>query len=115
MSVQLYMDVHVPRAITNQLRLHGVDVLTAQEDGAAELRDSALLDRATQLGRVLYSQDEDLLVEACDRQRRHQPFAGVVYAHQLKITIGQAIADLLLVAEVGEPADFENMVRYLPL
>lgn len=37
MSVQLYMDVHVPRAITNGLRKRGVNVITAQEDNAATL------------------------------------------------------------------------------
>lgn len=31
----LYMDAHVPFAITAGLRLRGVDVLTAQEDDAA--------------------------------------------------------------------------------
>jgi len=36
-SVKLYMDVHVRRAITVGLRLRGVDALTAQEDGAARL------------------------------------------------------------------------------
>jgi hypothetical protein len=45
-SMLLYMDVHVPFAITAGLRLRGVDVLTAQEDGAAELDDDLLLDRA---------------------------------------------------------------------
>ena len=34
MSVALYMDVHAPRAITRALRVKGIDVLTAQEDGA---------------------------------------------------------------------------------
>lgn len=57
------MDVHVRRAVTIALRLRSVDVLTAQEDGAAELDDNHLLQRATQLGRVLVSQDEDLLRE----------------------------------------------------
>ena len=37
MPVGLYMDVHVPIPITFQLRMKGVDVLTAQEDGATEL------------------------------------------------------------------------------
>jgi hypothetical protein len=41
------MDVHVPLAITTELRLRGADVLTAQEDGASQLEDSQLLDRAT--------------------------------------------------------------------
>ncbi len=114
MSVKLYMDVHVPRAVTTQLRLHGADVLTSQEDGTAELDDTALLDRATQLGRVLYTQDEDLLAEAAARQRRWQPFPGVVYSHQLSMTIGRTVAELLLICEVGEPSDFENMGHYLP-
>ena len=61
MSVNLYMDVHVRRAITEGVRLRGVDVFTAQEDGATRLSDAELLDRATALGRVLFSQDEDLL------------------------------------------------------
>ena len=44
-SVALYMDVHVRRAVTAALRLRSVDVLTAQEDGAAELDDDVLLQR----------------------------------------------------------------------
>ena len=33
------MDVHVPYAITTELRLRHVDVLTVQEDDARELED----------------------------------------------------------------------------
>ena len=39
MSVGLYMDVHVPSAITHGLFLRGVDVLTAQADGTTRLED----------------------------------------------------------------------------
>jgi hypothetical protein len=39
MALTLYMDQHVPKAITVGLRLRGVDVVTAYEDGAAELKD----------------------------------------------------------------------------
>ena len=56
-------------------------MLTAQIDGTAELDDPGLLDRATELGRVLFSQDEDLLAEATRRQRSGQSFGGVIYAH----------------------------------
>jgi hypothetical protein len=48
------MDVHVPAAITRALVLRDVDVLTSQLDGTIELSDSDLLDRATELGRVLF-------------------------------------------------------------
>ena len=41
-------------------------------------------------------------------------FAGLVYAHQLAISIGQAVRDLELVAKVLEPDDMRNRVEYLP-
>lgn len=109
------MDVHVPNAITTGLRLRGIDVLTAQEDGAARLADPALLDRATELGRVLVSQDHDLLVETVRRQREGIDFAGVVFAHQLRVTIGAAIEGLEILAGAGARDDFKNQVFHLPL
>lgn len=81
MTVALYMDEHVHRAITVGLRLRGVDVLTVQEDGRRNTPDPILIDRAAELGRVPFSQDDDMLVEATRRQRAGVPFAGVVYAH----------------------------------
>ncbi len=56
-SLALYMDHHVDVAITNGLRRQGIDVLTCQEDGTTTLDDEQLLERATALGRVLFSQD----------------------------------------------------------
>lgn len=109
------MDVHVRRAVTVGLRLRGVDVLTAQEDGFARASDSELLDRATELGRIVFTQDDDFLREASERQTRHQAFSGVVYGHQLRVTVGQCIADLELIAKLGEPEEFVNRVEFLPL
>lgn len=114
MSVKLYMDVHVHQAITRGLRQRAVEVLTAQEDGARRFTDSDLLDRATVLARVLFSQDEDLLREATWRQQQGQTFAGVIYAHQERVSIGQCIRDLEFLAKAGEPEDFANRVEYLP-
>jgi predicted nuclease of predicted toxin-antitoxin system len=85
------MDVHVPLAITVSLRLKGVSVVTAQEDGAEQLDDSLLLDRATQLGCILVTQDKDLLSEARQRQSTGGEFCGLVFAPQLRTTIGQTL------------------------
>jgi len=74
--ISLYMDHHVPRAITEGLRLRGVDIITAYKDGAGEMDDSPLLDRAGELGRVLFTQDDDLLEEAVRRQREGISFMG---------------------------------------
>lgn len=113
MAIGLYMDVHIPRAITNGLRLRGGSVLTAQEDGTQGLPDSDLLDRATELGRALFSQD-DLLSEAHRRQSIKQSFAGVIYSHQLSSPIGRCVEDLELVAKVCEPEDMSNRIEFIP-
>ena len=83
------MDVHVPRAVTNGLRLRGIDVLTAQEDGCAGLDNAALLKRATELNSILVSQDKYLLHEGGNLQVAQERFHGIVYAHRPKVSIGQ--------------------------
>ena len=109
------MDVHVPMAITVALKEKGIDVLRAQNDDAATLDDGLLLERATALNRVIFSQDADMLAEASSRQRQGATFAGVIYGHQLDVTIGQCVRGLELIAKVGEPADLVGRVEFLPL
>jgi len=115
MTIKLYTDHNVPRAIVDGLRSRGVDVVTSFEDGTSELDDSELLDRATELGRALFTRDYDLLQEATNRQRSGIHFSGVIYAHQLRVSIGTCIRDLEIIAKAGEPEDIENRVEFLPL
>ncbi|MFE1744746.1 DUF5615 family PIN-like protein [Coleofasciculus sp. H7-2] len=115
MTVALYMDENVNRAITDGLRLRDVDVLTVQEDGRAGTPDPIILNRALELQRVLFSQDEDFLAEANRRQQEGIYFVGVIYAHQLVVPIGKCISDLELIAKLAEPDELANHVQYLPL
>jgi len=109
------MDEHVPSAITTALRALGVDVITAQEDGRDHTPDPIVLDRATALGRVVFTRDADFLAEGARRQRASESFAGIIYAHQLKVLIGRCISDLELIAKVCDLAEYKDHVEYLPL
>jgi hypothetical protein len=113
--MRIYMDEHVPRPITVGLRLRGVDVLTVQEDGLAGFDDQVILDRATTIGYIVFTQDDDFLDEAARRMALGIPFAGVAYCHQFWRSIGERVKDLLLIATCGVPDDFANRVQYLPL
>jgi hypothetical protein len=115
MPLAFYMDHHVPKAITNGLRSRGVDVITAHEDGADQLDDSKLLDRAGELKRVLFTQDDDLLGEAAKRMKEGISFSGVIYAHQLRVAIGVCVRDLETIAMAGEAEDMINQIQFLPL
>lgn len=113
--VSLYMDVQVQGQITRALRRRGVDVLTAQEDGQDETPDDRLLDRAGELQRVVFTQDEDFLAEGKRRQEIGEYFVGVIYIHQFNTNIGRCVNDLELIALLGEPQEYDNRVEYLPL
>ena len=107
------MDHNVERAVTQGLRLRGIDVLTAYEDGAHELQDPALLDRSTALGRVLFSTDADLVVEARRRQLAGEPVAGVIFGSQGRIGIGEQVEQLELIAKASSAEELRGELVFL--
>jgi len=115
MPLAFLMDHHVPGTIVRGLRVRGIDVLTAFEDQVHRLPDDQLLARATELGRVLVTQDDDLLGIAHRWQAAGRGFSGVIYCHQLNITIGRAIADLEVLALCCTAEEFVGTVQFLPL
>lgn len=115
MSVGFYMDENVPRQITVGLRLRDIDVLTVQEDKRAGMPDPQLLARATELKRVLFSRDDDLLALAHQRQKEGIAFPGVVYSHPQGIGIGDCVRELEIIAKASTSEDTLNQVQYLPL
>lgn len=108
------MDENVHGSITTGLRQREVDVLTVQEDNRSGIPDPEVLDRATELQRLLFSQDDDLLTEARLRQTQGIHFPGVVFARQSYVSIGTCIRDLEMIAKLGEPSEFEDCVQFLP-
>lgn len=109
------MDVHIPAAITAGLIRRKIDVLTSQDDGTREVEDEDLLQRATDLGRLLFSQDQDLIRIARQWQRDGQFFVGLVFSDQQGESIGQCIEDIELLALCCSEEEVANQVIFLPL
>src|SRR5204863_6483045 len=114
MPVQLYFDVHVDKAIHDQLHLRGVDVLRAQDDDAAEMTDEELLHHATELGRLLFTQDIRFKAMAEEWQREGKPFSGLLFGNQLGVTVGTYVKDLELIAKATDAAEWVNVIQHLP-
>jgi len=114
-AVQFYMDVHIPRAITEQLRLRGVDVMTAQEDDATQLTDEQLLERAAVLSRIVFTHDHRFRAMAEQRIREGRHFSGLVFGPMSASLIGIYIADLTLIAQASSLEEWQDHVEYLPL
>ena len=115
MSIAFYMDENVSRQITVGLRLRDIDVLTVQEDDRAGLLDPQVLARATELHRVLFSRDDDLLALAHQRQKEGVSFSGVVYSHPQALGIGDCVRELEVIAKASTLEDALNQVQYIPL
>ena len=114
MPVRLYLDVHVDKAIHDQLRLRDVDVLRAQDDSAAEFTDDRLLLRAMELGRLLFTQDLRFKALAEEWQRTGKQFNGLLFGNQLGVTVGAYVKDLELIAKATELEEWTNLVQHLP-
>lgn len=106
--IRLYMDEHVPRAVTQGLRRRGVDVLTAGEAGMLGVSDEEHLEFATSQQRVMVTQDDDFL-RLSARGAAHY---GILYAPQ-ETLVGTLLAGIMLVVQVLTPAEMRHHVEYL--
>src|SRR5260221_13117223 len=102
------MDEHVPPAVTNGLRLRGVDVITIQDAGMLRSSDEALLNFALSRGRVIFSHDEYFLV----LHQRGYTHAGNTYAPQ-QSSIGDLVRGLLLIHAVQTAEEMRGHFEFL--
>ena len=114
MPLAVYMDVHVPAAVTEGLRRKSLDVRTAQADAAGLLSDEDLLTRTTVLGCVLLTQDADFLEITARWQQQGIAFSGVLFAPQ-GMPIGRMIEDAELCLAGLTADEFRSRLVHLPL
>jgi hypothetical protein len=114
-TVTLYLDRNVDRAVRRGLRRREADVIDTDDDSTATLDDELLLARAADLGRVLFTHDDDFLAIAAQWRREGRDHAGIIYVHQLKLSVGEIIDNLEYLSKAHSPEELHNQVIYLPL
>lgn len=87
--MNLYADENFPRPVVTVLRELGHDVLTAYNDGRANLKipDEQVLERATQLGRAVLTMNRRDFVRLHENEPAH---AGIVLCKHEADFAGQA-------------------------
>jgi predicted nuclease of predicted toxin-antitoxin system len=112
-SIVLYLDENVDGKIAKSLQKCRLDILTAQRDKMDHRPDPLVFARATQLHRVLVSNDQDMLVIAAEYMDRNIPFHGLLF---LEPAHWKAHRDSLeLIAQAATPEELANTIWYLPL
>jgi hypothetical protein len=86
-----------------------------QDVGLSGADDPTVLDWAAQEGRVLLTHDVSTITKyAYERVRASQTMPGVFEVSRA-VPVGQAMEDILLLAECSLEGEWEGQVRYLPL
>jgi len=99
-------------------RLPDADLVRVQDAGITGMEgfeDPDVLEWAASEGRVLITDDSNTMIaHAWARVNQGKPMPGLLVL-TAGLPIGQAIHELVLIAACGQPDDFANPVRYLPL
>jgi hypothetical protein len=92
-----------------------LDLIRVQDLEIAGAQDPVVLEWAASTGRILLTHDAATVTrDAYERVRFALPMPGVFEVSRA-VPIGQAIEEILLLAECSREGEWEGQVRYLPL
>jgi predicted nuclease of predicted toxin-antitoxin system len=108
-QIKFHLDESVSKAIANGLRVRGIDVTFAPEEGLIGATDEQQLAYALSEKRVIFTFDDDFLRLASLGIEHY----GIIYARQQRQSIGKIISDLVLVWECLDPEYMYNNIEFL--
>lgn len=104
-KLKCYTDKNIPKAVTTQLRSHGVDIVRCEDVGLGDADDIAHLEYATHEGRMLITQDADFTRYHAEWQAENKHHAGIMYclSHlQGNDGVGRIVSEVLMYHELIE-------------
>lgn len=109
MEIKYHLDESVANAVANGLQHRGIDVTTSRQAGLVGASDREQLEYAAREGRVLVTHDDDFLrLHALGSQH-----AGIAYAHQKRLTIGQTVLALVAMHRRQSAESIAGSVEFL--
>jgi len=108
-AIRLYFDEGVEVVVAEQIREHGIEAVTVRDLGFLGDTDENHLARATRLGYVLCTYDQDYLrLSAAGIEH-----GGIIFARQRDTGIGDWIRGLEILCAVYTAEDMKNHIEYL--
>ena len=106
--IKIYADESVSIAIVEGLKRRGVNAFSAKDLGKLGLTDDEQLKVAIQNQAVIFTHDADFLRMVFDK-----PHLGIIYVHQQKLTIGECIKRLRIIAQTKSAQETQNQIIFL--
>jgi predicted nuclease of predicted toxin-antitoxin system len=92
-----------------------LDIVRVQDVGLSNIDDPTILEWAAREERILLTHDITTMAHyAYERVKAGKPMPGVIKVAD-DLPIGQAVEDILLLAELSREKEWEGIVIYLPL
>ena len=115
MTLSLYIDEDaMAHRLSQELRMRGVEVVTALSEGMIERPDREHLEYTTQQGRVLYSFNirdyYQLHTEYLEQGKSH---AGIILAQQQRYSLGEQLRRLLRIIAIRSAEDMRDNIEFL--
>lgn len=106
---RFYFDENVYLAVSEQLALAGLDVVSAHSLDRLGDEDPSHLQRAAEVGRVLCTCDADFIVLAQEGVEH----AGIVYGEMNRFSIGEWVRYIRHLHATQSAEDMVNLVFYV--
>ena len=106
--LKIYADESVNIAIVEGLKRRGINAFSAKDLGKLGLTDEEQVKTAIQNQAVVFTHDADFIKISINKSH-----SGIIYVHQQKLTIGECIKKLKLMAETKTPQEMANQIVFL--
>jgi predicted nuclease of predicted toxin-antitoxin system len=108
-TLRFHLDENVDPRVADGLRLHAIDVTTADNAGLLGASDLEHLAYIVRTGRVMMTQDTDFLRLAA----AGHDHPGIVFTYARTRSVGDIIRGIRLIWELLEPDEMRNRIEYL--
>jgi hypothetical protein len=108
-TLRFYFDESVDLAVSEQLALAGLDVVSAHSLDKLGDEDPSHLQRAVEMGRILCTCDTDFIILAQEGIEH----AGIVFGAMQRFTVGDWIRYIRRLHATKSVEDVENLVLYV--
>jgi predicted nuclease of predicted toxin-antitoxin system len=106
--LRIYVDESVNVAVTEGLKRRGVTAFSAKDLGKLGITDEEQLETAIQNKAAIFTHDADFLRIAVDKNH-----LGIIYVHKQKLSVGDCIKKLKVIAETTIPQEMQNRIIFL--
>src|SRR5690242_10573385 len=109
-EIKFYLDENISPRIASTLKMDGIDAVSAHDLNALGDTDENHLQRATNMGRVLCTQDRDYL----DLHEVDKNHAGIAFADQAKASFDLWVKNLIALYESRTAEMMQGIVFQVP-